>query len=53
MKMTKRVFITAVILLVVFFSYATYWAVKNLTLPGASSGENTTAVPPRNKAGSW
>jgi len=42
MKMTKRVFITAVILLVVFFSYATYWAVKNLTLPGASSGENST-----------
>lgn len=42
MKMTKRVFITAVILLVVFFSYATYWAVKNLTLPGASSGKNST-----------
>jgi uncharacterized membrane protein len=42
MKMTKRVFITAVILLVVFFSYATYWAVKNLTLPGASNGENSS-----------
>lgn len=42
MKMTKRVFITAVILLVAFFSYATYWAVKNLTLPGASNGENSS-----------
>jgi uncharacterized membrane protein len=42
MKMTKRVFITAVILLITFFSYATYWAVNNLTLPKDNSGENST-----------
>lgn len=33
MKMTKRVFFTAVIFLVVFFALATFWAVKNLHLP--------------------
>jgi uncharacterized membrane protein len=31
--MTKRVFFTAVIILVVFFALVTLWAVKNLSLP--------------------
>jgi uncharacterized membrane protein len=33
MKMTKKVFIFAVFFLAIFFSFATYWAVKNLPLP--------------------
>ncbi len=40
MKMTKRVFFIAVILLVLFFSLATIWAVKNISLPkNASSNQ--------------
>jgi uncharacterized membrane protein len=41
MKMTKRVFFTAVIFLVIVFTLATIWAVKNLSLPkNAASGQN-------------
>lgn len=40
MKMTVRVFVTAVIVLFIFFALATFWAVKNLTLPKPSEGTN-------------
>jgi hypothetical protein len=51
MKMTKRVFFTAVIFLVIVFTLATIWAVKNLSLPkNAASGQNpngeTTVLAP-------
>ena len=42
MKMTKRVFIIAVIILVVFFSLATLWAVKNISLPKKNSSSQET-----------
>ena len=42
MKMTVRVFITAVILLVIVFSFGTYWALKNITLPKLSSADNNS-----------
>lgn len=42
MKMTKRVFIIAVLLLVVFFGFATYWALQNISLPKTSSSNQST-----------
>ena len=38
-KMTIRVFIVAVIVLVIFFSLATLWAVKNVSIPIVSRSE--------------
>lgn len=40
MKMTVRVFVTAVIFLVIFFALATFWAVKNITLPKPAETAN-------------
>ena len=39
MKMTVRVFITAIVILVIFFALATFWAVKNITLPKPSASD--------------
>jgi uncharacterized membrane protein len=42
MKMTTRVFITAVVILVLFFSLATIWAVKNIHLNSSNASSQST-----------
>jgi len=42
MKMTPRVFIVAVVLLLILFSAGTFWAVKNISLPSNSTNSQST-----------
>jgi len=42
MKMTTRVFITAVVILILFFSLATIWAVKNINLHSSNTSSQST-----------
>jgi uncharacterized membrane protein len=42
MKMTKRVFFTAVVFLIIFFTLATFWAVKNISLPKNTATNQST-----------
>jgi uncharacterized membrane protein len=42
MKMTPRVFIVAVVLLVILFGAGTFWAVKNISLPSNSANSQST-----------
>lgn len=42
MKMTPRVFIVAVVLLVILFSAGTIWAVRNITLPSNNAASQST-----------
>jgi uncharacterized membrane protein len=42
MKMTTRVFFTAVVILILFFSLSTIWAVKNINLHSSNASSQST-----------